>query len=70
MLKTVVLHNIFFVETDSFYFRIYIWIESSKEHNLFENRIIFCNIINIFTATFDQIIAVLPNFFTAYSKLG
>ncbi len=49
MLKTVVLLNIF-VET-VIHFRW--WIESSKEQHSFEIEI-FCNIINVFTDTFDQ----------------
>ncbi len=36
------------------------WIESSKEQHLFEIKI-FCNIINIFTGTFDQFNASLLN---------
>ncbi len=38
----------------------WILMNSSKEHNLFEIEI-FCNIINIFTATFDQLNASLLN---------
>ncbi len=36
-----------------FSFRIFLWIESSK--------VIFCNIINVFTVTFDQLNASLLN---------
>ncbi len=36
------------------------WIESSKEQILFENEV-FCNIINVFTVTFDQFNASLLN---------
>ncbi len=43
------------------FFRIHRWIESSKEQHLFEIEI-FCNIINVFTVTFDQLeIAALMN---------
>ncbi len=35
------------------FFTILWWIESSKEQHLFETEI-FCNIINVFTVTFDQ----------------
>ncbi len=35
------------------FFRIHRWIESSEEQHLFEIEI-FCNIINVFTVTFDQ----------------
>jgi len=43
---------IFFVETDTFYYRIICWIESSKEQRLFEVEN-FCNIINVFTVSID-----------------
>ncbi len=59
MLKTVVLHNIFVETVIILFFRILWWIESSKEH-LFEIES-FCNIINIFTVTFDQFNASLMN---------
>ncbi len=36
-----------------------LWIERSKEH-LFDKEI-FCNIINVFTVTFDQFNASLRN---------
>ncbi len=36
------------------FFRILWWIESSKEQHLFEMEI-FCNILNVFTVTFDQL---------------
>ncbi len=54
----VVLLNIF-VETVMrlIFFRIY---RSSKEQRLFEIKI-FCNIINVFTVTFDHFIASLMN---------
>ncbi len=42
------------------FFRILWWIESSKEQHLFGLEI-FCNIINVFTATFDQFNASLLN---------
>ncbi len=42
------------------FFRIHRWIESSKEQHLFEIEI-FCNIINVFTVTFDQFNASLIN---------
>ncbi len=35
------------------FFRIHRWIESSKEQHLFEIEI-YCNIINVFTVTFEQ----------------
>ncbi len=35
------------------YFFTIIWIESSKEQYLFE-IVIFCNIVNVFTVTFNQ----------------
>ncbi len=38
------------------------WIESSREQHLFEIQI-FCNIINIFTVTFDQFNASSPQTF-------
>ncbi len=46
------------------FFRIHRWIESSKEQHLFEIEI-FCNIINVFTVSFDQFNASLIdiNFF-------
>ncbi len=62
------------------FFRILWWIESSKEQYLFEIKI-FCNIINAFTVTFDQlkvpcwikvlislkkIISLTPNFWMIY----
>ncbi len=57
MLKTVVLHNILVETVKHFLF----WrIESSKEQHLLEMEI-FCNIINIFTVTFDQFNAALLN---------
>ncbi len=40
--------------------RIHRWIESSKEQLLFETEI-FCNIINVFTVTFDQYNASFMN---------
>ncbi len=42
------------------FFRILWWIESSEEQHLFEIEI-FCNIIIVFTVTFDQFNASLPN---------
>ncbi len=42
------------------FFRIHRWIESSKEQHLFEIEI-YCNIRNVFTATFDQCNASLMN---------
>ncbi len=47
MLKTDVLHNINY---DTFYFSGLT--DEQKAHNLFEIEI-FCNIINVFTDTFD-----------------
>ncbi len=38
------------------FFRIFWWTESSKEQHLFETEI-FCNIINIFTVTFEKLYA-------------
>ncbi len=57
MLKTVVLPNIFVEAGTLFFFRILWWIENSKQH-LFETEV-FCNIINVFTVTFDQFIGSL-----------
>ncbi len=59
MLKTVVLLNIF-VETNIYILIILWWIESSKEHHLFEIEI-YCNITIVFSATFDQCIISIPN---------
>ncbi len=59
MLKIVALHNIF-VETDTFYW----WIESSKEHHLFE----ICCVINVLTVNLlNDSIEYIPenNFFNA-----
>jgi len=42
------------------FFRIHRWIDSSEEQRLFETEV-FCNIINVFTATFDQFNASLLN---------
>ncbi len=42
------------------FLRIIWWIESSKEQHLFEIEI-FCNIISVFTVTFDQFNASLLN---------
>ncbi len=42
------------------FFRIHRWIESSKEQCLFEIEI-FCNIINVFTVTFDKFNVSLMN---------
>ncbi len=50
MFKTVLLLKIS-LET---IFRILWWIECSKEQHLFEIQI-FCNILNIFTVTFDHL---------------
>jgi len=52
--ETVELLNIF-VETVIIilFSRIFRWIESLKEQQLFEIEI-FCNIINVFTITFDK----------------
>ncbi len=55
---------------DAFYFQDLHMNRKFKRTSFIWNRIIFCNIINVFTVTFDQIIAVLANFFNAYSKLG
>ncbi len=57
MLKTV---NIFMKPWYILFFRIHRWIESSKEQRLFEIEI-FCNIINVFTGTFDHFNASLLN---------
>ncbi len=43
-----------------FFYLIHRWIESSKEQHLFEVEI-FCNIIHVFTVTFDQFNASLLN---------
>ncbi len=43
-----------------FIVRILWWIENSKEQHLFETEIL-CNIINVFTVTFDQFNAALLN---------
>ncbi len=56
MLKTVVLHNIF-VETVMYF--IFLDSQMNRQH-LFEIEI-FCNIINVFTVTFDQFNASLMN---------
>ncbi len=40
------------------YFQILWWTESSKEQHLFEIDI-FCNIVHVFTVTFDQLTASL-----------
>ncbi len=54
MLKiVVVLHNIFVVYLDSLTRKL-------KEQHLFEMDI-FCNIINVFTLTFDKFIVFLQN---------
>ncbi len=54
MLKiVVVLHNIFVVYLDSLTRKL-------KEQHLFEMDI-FCNIINVFTVTFDKFIVFLQN---------
>ncbi len=52
MLKTFVLLNIF-VEAVIIFFRILWWMEISKEQQLYEIQI-FCNIINVFSVTFEQ----------------
>ncbi len=59
MLKTVLLH-IFVESVMHYFFRILWWLEGSKEQHLFELEII-CNIINIFTLTFDKPNASLLN---------
>ncbi len=59
MLKTVVLPKVFVGHHDKKKIRI-LWLESSKEHNLFEIEI-FCYIINVFTVTFHQFNASLLN---------
>ncbi len=45
------------------------WIQSSKEQHLFE-ILIFCNIINVFTVTFDTLqpynILLTPNFWSCF----
>ncbi len=38
---------------DILFFRIYRWIARLKEQHLFETEI-YCNIINVFTVSFDQ----------------
>ncbi len=43
-----------------YFFRIFWWIESSKEQYLFK-MLVFCNIINVFTVSFDQCNASLLN---------
>ncbi len=54
MLKiVVVLHNIFVLYLDSLTRKL-------KEQHLFEMDI-FCNIINVFTVTFDKFIVFLQN---------
>ncbi len=55
MLKTVV-QLIIIVE--KVLFRIHWWTESSNEQHLFEIEIV-CNIINVFSVTFDQFNAFL-----------
>jgi len=45
---------------DAFVFRILWWTESSKEQHLFEIKV-FCNILNDFTNTFEQLNAPLLN---------
>ncbi len=65
MLKTVVLHNIsvdtvmHFIITDEQ--------KSLKEQHLFETKII-CDIINVFTVTFDQFNMFLMNKSIAFFK--
>ncbi len=58
MLKTVLLN--IFVETTMVFLSILCLRESSKVQHLFELKI-FCNIINVFTVTFDQLNASLLN---------
>ncbi len=54
MLKTVVLHNIFMETVILFIFQDFlINRKCSKEQHLFEIEIL-CNIINLFSVTFDQ----------------
>ncbi len=60
--KFVVSKMFFYVESlccvhDKFFFKT-LWIESSKDQHLFEIEI-FCNIIKVFTVTFDQWIVSL-----------
>ncbi len=57
MFKTILLPNIYFVET---FFWILWWIERSKEQHLFEIEN-FYNIINVFIVTFDHMNASLLN---------
>ncbi len=42
------------------FFKIHRWIETSEKQHLFEIEI-YCNIINVFTGTFDQFNASLMN---------
>ncbi len=46
----------------------WILMNSSKEHNLFEIEI-FCNIINIFTATFDQLKVAVSTILSLLNKI-
>ncbi len=63
MLKAV-LHNIFYGNGDTF-FRILWWIQSSKEMHLFETEIL-CNILNISTVTFTNVMHLFTNIWHMY----
>ncbi len=60
MFKTVVLHNIF-VETVIYLFFQDSQINRKFKRTAFIRNIIFCNIINVCTVTFDQFNAYLLN---------
>ncbi len=64
MLKAV-LHNIFYGNGDTF-FRILWWIQSSKEMHLFETEIL-CNILNISTVTFTNVMHLFTNIWHMYT---
>ncbi len=55
--ETVVLLHIFVETVNILFFSIW-WIENSKGQHLFEIEI-FCNIINVFIVTFDQLQHIL-----------
>ncbi len=56
-----------YIFAEAVIFRLHWWIESSKEQHLFETEI-FCNIINVFTVTFDQFHVFLVNKYINFFK--
>ncbi len=55
MLKTVVLLNNIFGNMMHFFLYIYIYIYIYKiQENIIHLKLIFCNIVNLFTVTFDH----------------